>query len=138
MTIKLSQPQLQVLLLLRRQPNGLAMMQLRTKQTILKSLLDSQLIERDSQVYKITTSGIYAVSDHIKNNPVTLPETRTHYQEYEVMDLLSLYYPTVSIIQLMLTLKDAGFVPISCSGGRLYSKDKTRLMLEYLRDLKQE
>lgn len=133
--IKLTQPQLQILLQLRRSHKPLTKLQLGTTGRILDSLFQRDYIEINYQpiAAKITLNGILAVNDHIKSNPVELPEKRTHLQEYELIDLVSLYYPDRDLYYLMTTLRQAGFSPHVIGTERLYKQDKIIEMFEYLK-----
>ena len=89
---KLTQPQLQVLLQLRRSQKPLMRIQLGCAVKTLEALSTLNYIELTSNptTAKITTAGIFATSEYIKYNPVLLPDKRTNLNEYEVFDLVRL------------------------------------------------
>lgn len=134
--LKLSQPQLQVLLQLRRSQKPLTRLQLGTTGRTLESLLALDYVEvsHNPTAAKITTAGILATCEHIKNNQIILPDKRSHLQEYEVIEVVSLYYPNQSLYLLMVELREANFKPIVMGADRLYTVDKVRRIFDFLRN----
>lgn len=131
----LTQPQLQVLLQLRRSQKPLTRLQLGTTGRTLESLLALDYIEvsYNPTAAKITTAGILVTTEYIKNNQIMLPVERSHLQEYELSDLVSLYYPNNSLFLLLADLRQQGYFPINIGADRLYNRDKIIEMFEYLR-----
>lgn len=132
---ELTQPQLQGLLLLQRTQKPLTRLQLGTTGRTLESLLVLDYVEvsHNPTAAKITTAGILATSEHIKNNQIVLPVERSHLQEYELAELLSLYYPTHSLYLILSELREQGFFPIRLGTYILYSRDKIVEVFDYLR-----
>lgn len=135
---KLSQPQLQVLLQLRRSQKPLTRLQLGTTGRTLESLLALDYIEvsHNPTAAKITTAGILATTEHIKNNQIILPGKRSHLQEYEFTELVSLYYPNNSLFLLLCELRHQGYFPTNIGTDSLYGCGKIIEMFEYLRNTK--
>jgi DNA-binding MarR family transcriptional regulator len=132
---KLTPSQLQVLLQLRRSQKPLTRLQLGTTGRTLESLLALDYIEvsHNPTAAKITTAGILATTEHIKNNQIVLPDKRSHLQEHEFVDLVSLYYPNHSLFLLLAELRQQGYFPINIGADILYSRDKIIEIFDYLR-----
>jgi|688.fasta_scaffold333806_3 hypothetical protein len=131
---KLTQPQLQVLLQLRRSKTALTRSQLQAKHTTVESLIYNGLATLENEIFfRISPEGLLAIFDHIKKEPFILPKEKTHFQEYEVFDLISFYFPDQSLYLLM-TSREAYFEPITIGQDRLYNSAKVVEMLEFLRN----
>lgn len=134
--MQISQLQLQTLLQLRRSQKPLTKLQLGTTVKILKSLSTLNYIEifHNPITAKITTNGILATNEYINNNPIVLSKKQSYLKEYELFELISLYYPNESLFCLIQELRFRNFTPVLIEGNSLYSCDKVIEMFDCLRN----